>query len=498
MIGGPTGTKKRHCAGSHSRLSSTAALIDTSRPDGTLTEVSHKPLPSSSSIRRSTSRHHSPVPLAPTLSNGFNDPTTADVILRLYLDQSSPFDSDDSETQLAVDSSSEFQIYLHSSVLRRSKYFSALLSDRWKKESTGEIDYYRFNLAVPSSAGSINNHLTVLQLLYSNEINAAIDTVSTALELLPIALELLFEDCVTACVKFLEAVPWTEDEERTVLSLIPLLSDEESSELLARISPPKSDLSEEMLHGLILTAIHNHPNMAFAKAFVAKLLRDFSSRELARRVLDKSFETSLNMVKESLDEYSSPDLRGDHNETEAIQRLNLHTAMTNGRHLLWLIERMIELRAADTAVKAWSEQALFTANLQRAFRDDAWRNIVPGLPSVVMRCTCKLANAVAAGVILSSRQVRMKLVKDWLPVLIVCKDNMTPMLTNHKSLYLELEETFLKIISTLPMSEAQELLQQCLSFSTRNVEDCPHLVAAFTTWFRRANRQLQGDHCQLS
>lgn len=206
-------------------------------------------------------------------------------------------------------------------------------------------------------------------------------------------------------MKFLEAVPWTEDEERTVLSLIPLLSDEESSELLARVSPPKSDLSEEMLHGLILTAIHNHPNMAFAKAFVAKLLRDFSSRESARRVLDKSFETSLNMVKESLDEYSSPDLRGDHNETEAIQRLNLHTAMTNGRHLLWLIERMIELRAADTAVKAWSEQALFTANLQRAFRDDAWRNIVPGLPSVVMRCTCKLANAVAAGVILSSRQV---------------------------------------------------------------------------------------------
>lgn len=95
-------------------------------------------------------------------------------------------------------------------------------------------------------------------------------------------------------------------------------------------------------------------------------------------------------------------------------------------------------------------------------------------------------------------QVRMKMVKDWLPVLIVCKDNVTPMLTNHKSLYLELEETFLKIISTLPMSEAQELLQQCLSFSTRNVEDCPHLVSAFTTWFRRANRQLPGDQHPLS
>ncbi|KAI7997599.1 hypothetical protein LOK49_LG10G01227 [Camellia lanceoleosa] len=58
------------------------------------------------------------------------------------------------------------------------------------------------------------------------------------------------------------------------------------------------------------------------------------------------------------------------------------------------------------------------------------------------------------------------------------------MLPSHKSLYLELEETFLKIISALPMSDAQELLQQCLSFSTRNVEDCPHLVTPFNTWFR--------------
>ncbi|CAK9149616.1 unnamed protein product [Ilex paraguariensis] len=234
--------------------------------------------------------------------------------------------------------------------------------------------------------------------------------------------------------------------------------------------------------------------MAFAKAFVAKLLRDFSSRESARRVLDRAFETSLKVVKELLEEYSNPDLRGDHNETEAIQRLNLHKAMTNARHLLWLIERMIELRMADKAVKDWSDQASFTADLQRTFRDDAWRNIVPGLPALVLRCTLKLANAVTSGSILAARQVRMKLVKDWLPVLIVCKDKIPAMLPSHPSPYRELEETFLRIISTLPMLDAQELLQQCLSFSTRNVEDCPHLVSAFKTWFRRANRSPQAEN----
>ncbi|OVA18702.1 hypothetical protein BVC80_1831g263 [Macleaya cordata] len=89
----------------------------------------------------------------------------------------------------------------------------------------------------------------------------------------------------------------------------------------------------------------------------------------------------------------------------------------------------------------------------------------------------------------------MKLVTDWLPVLlIVCKENTSQMLSSHKTLYQELEETLLKIISTLPVSDAQELLQKCLSFSTRNVEDCPHLVSAFNTWFRRANQPPEGGN----
>ncbi|XP_022885289.1 uncharacterized protein LOC111401668 [Olea europaea var. sylvestris] len=78
--------------------------------------------------------------------------------------------------------------------------------------------------------------------------------------------------------------------------------------------------------------------------------------------------------------------------------------MTNGKHLLWLVERMIELRVPDTAVKSWSEQASFAADLQRAFRDDAWRNIAPSFPAVVLHCTSRLANVVPTGNILSARQ----------------------------------------------------------------------------------------------
>ncbi|XP_050363685.1 BTB/POZ domain-containing protein At1g63850-like [Argentina anserina] len=423
-----------------------------------------------------------PIPHDPSLPS-FNHPASADVIIRLSLDPASDHSPDD------------VVLYLHAACLRRCKYFAALLSDRWQHHHENDAVSaaaapYRINLEVPPAPGAMEARISVLRLLYSDDFASEINTASAAIEILPVALELLFEDCVRRCVRLLEAVPWTEEEESRVLALVPLLSEEESKDLIARVSGTNNS-GEEMLYGLITSVIHNQ-NMAYVKAFVAKLLREFSSRSSAERVLERAFQGTFKVVKESMEDYTSPGVRGDHNETEAIQRLNLHTAMTNGRHLLWLVERMIELRVADAAVREWSEQPAFTADLQRAFRDDAWRNIVPGLPGVLLRCTAKLASAMASGTILVAAQVRKKLVNDWLPVLIVCKDNISPLTPNNRPLYLDLEETFLKIISTLPMLDAQELLQQCLGFSTRNYDDCPHLVMAFNTWFRRAARPSQG------
>ncbi|KAK6946232.1 hypothetical protein RJ641_013776 [Dillenia turbinata] len=286
--------------------------------------------------------------------------------------------------------------------------------------STADVLLHRLNLGISNGSGSsISTYIRVLQLLYLSHYDCAIDSVPTALSILPFALEFLFEDC--------------------------LQSYEESKESLARVLPENVNSNQEMLYGLILAAINNYQNnqhIASMKASVAKLLREFSSRESARRVLDRAFGSSLKVV--SLEEYSSPDFRGDHNEMEAIQKLHLHTAILN----------------------------------------DAWKNIVPGLLTVLLRCTCKLANAV----------VRIKLVKDWLPVLITCKDNIPPMMLARKSVSLELEQTFLQIISMLLMSDSQELLKQCLIFSTGNVEDCPQLVTAFNTWFHCATRPPQaGD-----
>jgi len=148
-----------------------------------------------------------------------------------------------------------------------------------------------------------------------------------------------------------------------MVRLIPFLSKKESKEIVARVWPLGEDSCEPMLQGLISSSMNNYSNTAFVKAFVGKILWDLSLRETVKRVLEKVFRMSLNTVNESLEDYSSPMFRGDQNETETIQRLNLHKASTNRKHLLWLVERMIELRVVDVAVREWSEQVDFTVDL---------------------------------------------------------------------------------------------------------------------------------------
>ncbi|KAH7296224.1 hypothetical protein KP509_26G014300 [Ceratopteris richardii] len=414
----------------------------------------------------------------------FNDPAVADVVLFLHTYNT---DIDDREH------CSSTEVYLHACALEQCKYFATVLSERWQEsrqfsEGPNHEKRIHINMTIPGSR-AIDSYLLVLQLLYCKDFKGLIKDVSTALSCLPVAAEWLYDECIAACVQYLEAVPWTEEEEKRVLDVVTSLQLRESAQLLARITPVNTRAVHDMLGELVYAAIHSHPNGATVKAFVARLLNDHSSRSTVKLVLDGAFANSLKTVKDSVEEYSSPNVRGRHDEIEALQRVSLHTASLNSKHLLWLVERMIELRVADKAVSEWSEQVVFTANLLRVFNDDAWRTIAPSLPALVLRCTFRLASAVAAGSMIATCQVRKKLVEYWLPVLLVSRETPSHTASSLKlqALHQDLEDVFLRIISTLPLEDAQKLLPQCLSFATRSVEDCPHLMAAFNLWFRRAS-----------
>jgi hypothetical protein len=359
-----------------------------------------------------------PPPSSASPSSSLSFPN-ADIILRLRLDPSRPDDAgSDSDCGRAVapDLDSFLDLHVSSASLLRSRYFATQLSDRWSPAPSAAGG--RLTLEVPASSSCprpFHAHVEVLRLLHTLHFAGAIRSPGDALDLLPVALQLLFD----VCVRFLEAVPWSEEEEARVLDLAPLLPADEAADLLARVSPPTTTApgsaagearspSEAMLHGLIHSAIHGHPVHAATKAFVAMLLKNYPSRDCIHKVLDEAFLSRLETVKELMGKYASPDFRVavDSDEREAIQRLNLQSAVLNVKHLYWLIERMVDMRVADNAVKLWSDQAALATDLQKLLNDaDMWRNMTPGLPMLVTRCTLRLANSVVIGETLVPRQV---------------------------------------------------------------------------------------------
>nr|DAD18796.1 TPA_asm: hypothetical protein HUJ06_020259 [Nelumbo nucifera] len=188
MLGDP---KKRQRVGGSSHLS-TFSDIESPMLDDTLTEISQKPL----------GLHCLHVPSS---SCNFKNPSNVDVILHLYL-ESSPFSPNpDLISSVGSINEDDIQLHLHSDILRRSKYFFALLSDRWKRksgdDSSDDLDgILCLNLKAAHSIGSIHSHLTVLHLLYTNDFSTIIGSASCALAILPVTHELLFEDCIRACV----------------------------------------------------------------------------------------------------------------------------------------------------------------------------------------------------------------------------------------------------------------------------------------------------------
>jgi hypothetical protein len=158
--------------------------------------------------------------------------------------------------------------------------------------------------------------VSVIRLLHTLDFASCVLSATDALDLLPVALGLLFDDLVRYCLRFLNAVPWTEEEEKHVLALVPTLQLHESEDLLSRIFPVKSEdaksLSEEMLANLVNSAIHAPP----IKTFVAKILQDYPSTDSVTKVLDNSFVQNLDAVKELMGKYASPDYRmaGDYDE----------------------------------------------------------------------------------------------------------------------------------------------------------------------------------------
>lgn len=155
-------------------------------------------------------------------------------------------------------------LLLHSHALRRSEFFEARLSERW---AAGEhSNPLQITLDTENGRES-STYVRCIQLLYVPDRvkHTSFRDVQDALGILEVAAEFLFHDCVDACMRYLEAVPWTSEDENAIRASIVNLHLQASPDLAARLRTTESsavDTMEVVLGQLLARVTSGAPSKA--------------------------------------------------------------------------------------------------------------------------------------------------------------------------------------------------------------------------------------------
>ncbi|OMO82577.1 hypothetical protein CCACVL1_11890 [Corchorus capsularis] len=398
-------------------------------------------------------------------------------------------------------------IYCHSNILvEKSKYFADRLSENWP---TCQILDSRNCVEVYCQESDFDHHVNVLRLLYV-VIDGSVDDlwngVKNAIGILRVAIELGCPKIVTACVSYLEAVPWEESEEEEILKIIPGLGSQVEP-ILARLQP----VNPSAIRGIFISTLQ------FAMSSPPSLMNDLksSAQEQLEYMVTEDDDAPLLIadddIKSQIKDCVCRLFSRFNNLLEALLCEPTESAGEAGK---------IELFQSYLADFSWACQLLTKLEIMREFVN-SWVDVSDKIVKVmqssiaveetkaklkVVEVVAKVLEAIGYGTVILPTAKRLHMVKVWLPFVRVTKPLIDSIITNDEDclefkidseLWQSLESTFVSIILALPSADQAEILTEWLG--NEHVQ-YPDLTEAFEVWCYRskvAKRRLSilgGDH----
>lgn len=411
------------------------------------------------------------------VSSRIGDRSTSDVVVRL-------------RTQDGRDD----WIYCHSHVLiQKSKYFADRLSENWP---TCQILDSRNCVEVHCLESNFDYHVNVLRLLYV-VIDGSVDDmchgVRNALGILQVAVELGCPQIVTACVNYLEAVPWEEAEEEEILRIIPRMG-LQVEPILARLQP----VNPSAIVGIFISTIRfatssPPPPMNDLKSSAQEQLEYMLTEDDDAPLLNADDEIKLE-VKECVRRLFSRF----NNLLEALLCESVESVSEAGT---------MQLFQSHLSDLSWAGQILNKLEIMREFVNnwiDASDKIVEVVEqasptiditetkSKIIEVAAKVLEAIGYGTVILPTTKRLHAVKVWLPFVRVTKPVIDSVTTNGDDamaikidgeLWQSLESTFVSIILALPSKDQAEILTEWLG--NEHIQ-YPDLTEAFEVWCYRS------------
>ncbi|KAL9428223.1 hypothetical protein AB3S75_030250 [Citrus x aurantiifolia] len=385
-------------------------------------------------------------------------------------------------------------LYCHSHILiEKCKYFADRLSDNWP---TCQIIDSRNCVEVYCQESDFDHHVNVLRLLYvatDGLLNDMWHGVRNALGILHVAVDLGCPQIVTACVSYLEAVPWEEAEEEEIIRIIPNMG-AEAEPILARLQP----VNPSAILGIFLSAIRfatSSPSssMADLKSSAQEQLEymitedddapiltaDDDIKSEVKQCVKRLFSRFNNVLEALLSEHEESI-----SEEEKMQLFQSHLL-----DLSWACQILSKMEIMREFVSSWVDAS---DKIIKATEQSSRTTEIVEIKLKVIEVAAKVLEAIGYGTVILPTAKRLHLVKLWLPFARATRPLIDSATTDDEGtmtfkpdgeLWQSLESTFVSMILALPSGDQAEILTEWLENQHIHY---PDLTEAFEVWCFRS------------
>lgn len=367
---------------------------------------------------------------------------------------------------------------LDSTILaENSPVFAALIVD-CRKVSRGNGGSGRICRIEVPEIENLGVFRETIELMFEEDITKKLIKIGAyrAIDILEVSASIKFKRGMISCLKYLEAVPWTEEEEEKLRRLLTKFKFDNaiSNEILSRLNLHDSSGTQQKLATHLIRSITSSGN-AKARNELKSLVKGLLSKssvyekdhlDLTKEDLYSVYQTCLSSL------ITLFQARKPNPDKPLIESISCQVENIN-----WLLEILIDRSIAEDFVDMWANQKELLEIHERAS---------PMVRYELSRVSAALFVAMGTRKLQCLAGSRLGLLQSWFGPMLLdfgwlqrCRKGLDVR---------ELEEAMGQTLLTLPLKDQYALFMEWFRCFSKHGTECPNLSKAFQIWWRRSLR----------
>ncbi|KAL8477570.1 hypothetical protein ACS0TY_029750 [Phlomoides rotata] len=333
---------------------------------------------------------------------------------------------------------------------------------------------------------NLNVFRETLELMFEEDIEKKLLKIGVfrAIDILEVSASIKFSRSVSSCLKYLEAVPWTEEEEEKLRNLFTKLNldDVKTTDILDRLCSLNLDsqqpLTKQLISSITTCTDTNAGNEL--KSLIKGLLSKSSvynkdCPDLNKDDIYTACESCLKSLTTLLEEASGDKPTSQKPTKNKRVKPLLERISKQVDNINWLLDILLDHQMGEEFVDLWVNQDELL---------EMHKNASPMVRYELSRISAMVFVAIGTRRIHCPSEMRLGLLQMWFRPMLLdfgwlqrCKKGL-----DMKAL----EEAMGQALLTLPLKEQYALFMDWFRCFSKNGNECPNLSKAFQIWWRRS------------